>query len=301
MARVHSFSVPKDGPVFIDAIVGRCNELIQHGIWGGLHITTFRSWLANFQTDEERYFAACVLDSLIYRSDDQTVALISQLFQRVLPDLVRLDPPPVHSVSLERLRQEPAILDPGVRLMPVVKDTDSPTKSGYIVARLLRRHLRISEKWIIQPHTIAEHIAVGARVFLFMDDFLGTGEQFEVFAARIELNNHLPRIYGAYLPLAAHARGIDTLRNKLPGLRVRAVELLDESNSLFDPAGHCFDDGVNTPEAAKVFYYDLLMTKRIHIPSEHACGYGNLGLVYVFSHAVPDNSLPILWWPRTPT
>ena len=105
IASVNSFRVPKDGPVFFDAIIERCHKLIQHGIWGGLHISTLRSWLANFQTDEERYFASCVLDSLIYRSDDQTVALTSQLFQRILPDLVRLDPPPVHSASLDRLRQ----------------------------------------------------------------------------------------------------------------------------------------------------------------------------------------------------
>jgi len=300
MARVRSFRVPKDGPVFFDAIVERSHKLIQHGIWEGLHITKLRTWLANFQTDEERYFAACVLDSLIYRSHEQTVALTNQLFQRILPDLLRLDPPPVHSASLDRLRQEIAILDPGVRLVPVVTDNNPPTKSGYIVARLLRRHLRISDRWIIQPHTVGEHIAAGVRVFLFIDDFLGTGQEFEDFASWVRLGNHLPQIYGAYLPLVAHERGIENLRNKFSDLRIRPVEILDVSNNLFDSTAHCFDDGINTSEAAKLFYYDLLMRKGIHIPSEHACGYGNLGLVYGFSHAVPDNSLPILWWSKTP-
>jgi hypothetical protein len=48
--------------------------------------------LTNFQTNEERYFAACVLDALIFRSEQQTISLFRHLFLPVIPDLARIEP-----------------------------------------------------------------------------------------------------------------------------------------------------------------------------------------------------------------
>lgn len=89
-SRAAAFKLPRDGKIYIDQIVERCTSLIQCGIWGDMHPSHLRRWMKNFTTDEEKYFAACVLDSLIYRSKSQTIALIRQLFQRALPDLTRL-------------------------------------------------------------------------------------------------------------------------------------------------------------------------------------------------------------------
>jgi hypothetical protein len=107
----------------------------------------------------------------------------------------------------------------------------------------------------------------------------------------------LPDIYAAYIPLVAHATGMATLRSGLAGLRVVTVEMLDSSHSLFNRKCKCFHDGVNTPDSAKEFYYDLLRRKNIDISGPNRRGFGHLELAYVFSHAAPDNSLPILWWP----
>lgn len=262
-------------------------------------MSSFRTWLANFTTAEEKYFAACVLDSLIYRSDAQTVALTNHLFQRLLPDLSRLDPPPVTPNWIDQLKKSSPSTDPCVRIIPVVRPDDPPTKSGYIVARLLKRHLGINEEWIIQPHSIEDHLKKGTAFCLFIDDFLGTGEQFEGFASTLPLDRSFNAVYAAYTPLVAYKQGLIDIRAKFPHLRVMAVETLDESHRLFHTESHCFEDGVNAVQNVKMFYYDLLDRKGIRIDLGRACGHGNLELAYAFAHAIPDNNLPILWWPRT--
>lgn len=262
-------------------------------------MSRFRSWLANFATREEKYFAACVLDSLIYRSNAQTVALTNHLFQRLLPDLTRLDPPRVSPNWIDQLQKGSPNCDPLVRIIPVVRRDDPPTKSGYIVARLLKQELRINERWIVQPDSIADHLSKGTAFCLFVDDFLGTGRQFEDFVNTLPMDRSFSTVYAAYTPLVAYKQGLVDLRDKFPNLRMMAVETLDDSHRLFHAESHCFDDGVNAAEIAKTFYYDFLETKGIRIDPALACGYGNLQLAYAFKHGIPDNNLPILWWSST--
>src|SRR6266852_4335671 len=92
--QAQSFLVPKDGEIFIELVLERCQNLIYSGIWDGITPDRLDTWMANFISETERYFGACVLDALIYRSEKQTFALMEQLFQRTLPDLIRRRPPP---------------------------------------------------------------------------------------------------------------------------------------------------------------------------------------------------------------
>lgn len=130
-----------------------------------LELPRFCCWIANFRSDEEKYFAACVLDALMYRSKDQTLALIKQMLQRTLPDLMRLDPPgvPMPNDWCAALSTPARLADPGVRLVTAVTQTDPPTKSAHHVGRLLKRHFRVSEAWIIKAWEISEHFARGIR------------------------------------------------------------------------------------------------------------------------------------------
>ena len=124
---VSPFQLPTKAHTYVEDIVTRCHDLIDRQIWQGLRISDLRRWMANFITDEERYFAACILDSLIYRSEDQTIALIKQLYQRVLPDLSRqTNAPVVSSENWQDLLSRNAAVDPHIRLIPVRKREDSP-------------------------------------------------------------------------------------------------------------------------------------------------------------------------------
>jgi hypothetical protein len=296
------FRVPQDGLIYADELTERCVNLINYTIWAGMDTTSLRRWLKNFTTDEEKYFAACLLDALIFRSEDQTISLIHHLFQRILPDLNRSDPMPLpSSFDLAKLKKKSAFLDPGLRLVPVVRRSDAPTKSGYVIARYMKRELQIDERIIINPWEIPAKYANGIKTFLFIDDILATGDQFVKFLVAESLEPFLQLIYGAYVPLVAHTKGIHNLTQRFPDLRIRAVEKLDNSFSLFHDDCDCFNDGLNGPTSAKFFYYELLKKKNITITGPDRRGFGHLELAYVFSHAAPDNCLPLFWYSDSAT
>jgi hypothetical protein len=160
----------------------------------------------------------------------------------------------------------------------------------------MKRHLRIDASWIITPWSVAESIARGTQVFVYIDDFLGTGNQFSEIAVVEKLPATFNTSYSVYAPLAAHERGIKALRTTFPHLRVAPAEVLTEEHSIFSPSSVVFDDGVNTPAVAEQFYYHFLASRRITLYGCERRGYGGLELAYTFSHAVPDNCLPILWY-----
>lgn len=292
------FHLPRDWRVYSDQILERCASLIQYGIWGDFKSSQLRRWMNNFTTDEERYFAACVLDTLIYRSKDQTLALIRQLFQRSLTDLTRLDNTPQGQIEdwQDLLQTEPSIRDSGVRLVAVVKKTDPPGKSAQVIARYMMQDLSISRRRLSNPWEIKRHINNGANIFIFIDDFLGTGDQFDEVVSSEHLAPYFSTFYCVYAPLVAHIEGIKHLRSKYKNLRVSPVEILDDSYGLFHNTSKAFDDQANTPTSAKEFYYELIKKKGINIRGPERRGYGHLELAYAFEHATPDNCLPILWW-----
>jgi hypothetical protein len=258
--------------------------------------------MKNFTTDEERYFAACVLDSLIYRSKNQTLALINQLFQRSLPDLTRRTPTPLGHLQdwQARLQVHPSKGDPQIRLVAAVTASHPPTKSAYVIARYMMQDLSIPAQWIIKPWEMKSCISQGVNIFVLVDDFLGTGDQLDGTIVIEQIAPFFSSSFVVYAPLTAHTEGIKHLRSKFKDLYISPVELLDETYDLFHPDSNAFRDQLNTPDLAKTFYYELLRDKGIDLSRPERKGYGALGLAYAFEHATPDNSLPILWWREEP-
>jgi len=288
------FSLPTEGRTYLDRVIARCEDLIESDIWGDLDKSCLRRWKANFKTDEEEYFAACVLDALIYRSKKQTIAMIDQLFDRVLPDLTRKHASPLGHISDWRnlLSGDD---EPYIRLVAAVASDDDPTKSAHIITRLIKQSLRIKGSWLIEPKSISDCLDDGVKVFIFCDDFLGTGHQFEDIIIAEGIDEHLSKGFFAYTPLVAHETGLDHLQGIYPDLHLSSVEKLDETYSIFHQQSEYFNDGTNSPAIAREFYYSMLKKYEIH-DSFFRRGYGDLELLYAFEHATPDNSLPILWY-----
>ena len=121
-----------------------------------------------------------------------------------------------------------------------------------------------------------------------------------------------------------HIDGIEYLHQNLPAVHVCAGESLDWSHSVFHNECRTFEDGTNTPQRAKDFYYEFLKNRgivadpmpapalsTIPLPTVlvHPAGqmhpairrgYGHLELAYAFHHAIPDNCLPAFWWSKSP-
>lgn len=291
-----AFSLPEKGEIFIDQVLERCKSLNAAKIWEELSPLRLDTWMRNFKTSLDRYFAACVLDALIYRSRKQTIALMEHLFQRSLVDLTRSSPPPQSppewlDIMVAGSRRD----DPKVRIVPVLRSDDPPTKSGPLIARLYRRHLGFNERWMIWPWQIKDMKADGIRTFIFIDDFLGTSSQFREFAIQFDLAKELSDVYSVYAPLVAHRRGLDLLGVHMPFMRVCSAEIIDTSHSLFSQGSRHFADGVNDASSALRYYDTFLQGRDLRISRKFRWGYGRLALAYSFEHATPNNCLPLLW------
>ena len=288
------FEVPRNAGTYTHEMERRAEALIEADIWSGITVQRLRAWLGNFQSVEEKYFAACILDALVYRSNLQTRSLMLQLFHRLLPNIAMADPSPICPVEDWRERLCTDVDEPGIRLVPVIRGNDPPTKSGPLILRQMKRSLGVSEKWMVWPWRL-DRLAKAVKVFIFVDDFLGTGYQFRKFVEDQCLHAVLEHAYCIYCPLVAHSKGIAALGKRFPKLRLEAVEVIEHTSNVFDPSSTCFADGVNSPACARAFYFGMLERRGLARPGRWRLGYGNLGLTFAFEHATPNASLPILW------
>ena len=290
------FRLPKDALIYTSSIFDRSRDLIAYNIWSGLPPHQLDTWINNFRSPEEQYFAAKVLDALIYRPKSQTIALLQHLFQRTIPDLERSRKicPPLMNIYPNMKRAS----EPHVRIVPVLVPGEAPIKSGTIVGRHLRRSLRFRSDWFLDSSRIQENIRKG-NVVVFIDDFLGTGNQFIEFVEDANLQIPIDSGMCVYTPLVAHMDGIHRLTQKYRNLSVVAAETLDQAHALFGKSDGILFDEVNTVEVARDFYYSLLKNRAIDANAHERRGFGYFELVYAFEDAVPDNSLPILWWSQS--
>jgi hypothetical protein len=179
--------------------------------------------------------------------------------------------------------------------VPVLQTDAPPTKSGPVLARHYRRYLYLRDRWMIWPWKIADARSSGAKVFIFVDDFLGTGRQFIKFFEQFDLRRQLEGTYAVYAPLVAHERGLRRLQQQASFIHICSAETLDDAHCLFHSNSRYFSDGTNSPAAARRYYYQFLSRKGFRLSRDTRSGYGRLALAYSFEHATPNNCLPLLW------
>ena len=255
----------------------------------------FESWFRQFCGPEERFFAACLLDQVIFRTRQQFEAALRSLFRSNLYGSLY---PGAHDLQL--LEMVKGRTDPKLRVVPVICESDAPTKSGPLVLRRLQRILLLNSKWMCWPWQAVKAVEEGlVETILFVDDFLGSGGQFEEFFHQWCFDKRSDNgVSHFYAPVVAHQKGIDHLAKELPGVSVVSAETFGPSHDFFSAAvweriGH---NGCVTADDAKSWYLDFGGKRKCAPSRVPLLGYGELALTFGFSHSTPNNSLPILWY-----
>jgi len=291
-----SFSVPKGADNYSSRVISRIHQLSEAGLWD-IPLPRLLGWLDGFHGQEQKYFAACLLDSLIYRTPGQFSASLVSLYRGAcchasLPIL-----PIKHDLALVNLLRD-RYKDPKIRLVPVICDSDPPSKSGPLVMRRLKKELGISEKWMIWPWQIKAAVSEGVKLIILVDDMLGSGSQMEEFCKKENLKQEIGEAKVIYAPVVAHKNGIRHLRKIWPELTVVTAELLNDEHNFFSEKNwETFSSGTISPQTAKDYYInEILPLSGFRKGSVPELGFGDLGLCFGFSHSTPNNSLPILWY-----
>ena len=286
------FTLPQNAKTYVNNVKDRSFALITHNIWNGVKSIDLKRWFKNFEGDLEEYFAACILDALIFRSEDQLVAQARELFtKKICLELVKV------GFNLKDYNDLSKILkgniDNRLRIVSVANKGERPVKSANLILRIYKRKLGFNDSWFITPDEVKKDKLNGVRTFIFIDDFLGTGSQFCSMYKSLGFSLLLNDCNSIYAPLVAHNQGCNMIREKYNKVVVTASEFIDDDYNVFN---YAFEDGTNNSKGARDFYLYLLKKNEfINIPENNQFGFGNLGLAYTFSHSSPDNCLHIIW------
>lgn len=270
-------------------------KLIGLGIWKGMDSNDFKAWLKNFKTSQEQYFAAWVIDWLVYRNEEHVESMLFDLLTRHLHNQWRLDNNPIYSPTsnpLEILMSKWNVDKSGVRYVTAVRKTDRDTKSGYRIINVLNHNLRVSERYNIKPEELEDaYKNSGVRTFLFFDDIIGTGEQMAAVLQEAAID-HFPDAFIYVLVCAAHETGIQYISQKFPRVKILCAEFIPVDSNLFFNLP-LEDFSMQTVEEIHQWYIDFMNQKKVS--PKMAVGRGDLGLVYAFQGSVPNNTLPLLF------
>jgi len=290
-------------PVLTEAIVlDRLSYLVKVGVLGtGLGLDA-RGWLSNFAAGgEEHAYAVNLLGSFLY--------LPTPVFEAVFVAAV-------HALSAEvaappdRRGGWNTFINQMI-VTPVQDVRDQPASSGYAHARMAKAILRVPEEQIRFGDEAAERAALEpALPIVFVDDFVGTGEQFvttwhkEFLIQKPEVKTTSFATLAAagcgryyYCPALATPRGLATIAELAPEVTVSPGTILDARHDAFHPESVLWP--AEFREGAEEFLRGA--SERAGIPDDSDStsywrGYRGQGLAIGFERGTPDATLPIFTW-----
>ena len=289
-----AFHIPTDHPGFFQDVDLRFRLLLRKGIITGIDPIRLNNWLANFVSPEDKYLAAHILNGLTYRSDAMVKSSFQHLMECELPRVLREH----GGCSFADLETIYDALSNGnvkspIRIVAVDGTFEkTPGKSGAVMIRQFKRHLNVAKPLLCRPERL-EELPEDVKVLIFIDDLVGSGQQFKSFASHYKLEEHSKKRCLVYCPLLAFDQGLSNLEMALPWLQILAVETLDSSHQFFRGSAtepHIWGvDQTNTVQDVRDHVAKLCTRNDIPASTRHC-----LDLLVAFEHAVPNNSLPML-------
>jgi hypothetical protein len=276
-----------------------CEKLVDLHAWpaGKLDVS---GWMMNF-TDEEKPIAAHLLGVFMYFSE----SLVDALFRSAFYDLCNLTRSSWQQRHLENRRWN-SLIDNAIVTM-VEGEQPNVSDSGFYFARKARQVLGVPEDQLMNTEDALARAYQGhTGPIIFVDDFVGSGEQFAKtwnrsytsgsFAA---LAAKRPSQLFAYCNAIMTETGAGQVRKIAPSIVLStgnkfppAYSLIAE-DSLFWPPGLA-RSGIDFIQAASL---------RAGIPDNDGGeddwrGFKKQGLALAFQHSTPDATLPLFYWER---
>lgn len=286
-----AFFIPDEYARFSCEVFDRFKILLSKNIFTGISQLTFRQWLANFQTEEESYLAAHLVDSLILRTDLMLDSTSRHIVEMCLPKILKrhnnYTSPDISSFTRSLSSGD---LSLGLRFVAVDGTfSKAPAKSGATLIRIFSRATGIPKRLLVRPENLTT-LPDTVKTLIFLDDCVGTGRQFDGFCDSYQLSTLASRFELVYIPLLGHQQGIDFLNQRHPHVKVYPVEVLGPSCNFFQSSASNLStwakDNTNSVGDVQNFYDDLLRRKGVSKESEFC-----LNLSLAFSFSTPNNTL----------
>lgn len=286
---------------FIFSAEYRAKQLIDMGIWSGIEKHHYFKWIKQFESFEERLLASLLSNEVVYRSKEQLKSLLYQSIDKGVPQ-AKFE----KTGDFSEFRKFSKVCDKynppdEYIIVPVIKDNDPPTKSGPLIARLYKRLVGVNESIMKWPWSLGD--LTNVSTVIFVDDFLGTGNQFQKFFEHHDFKSKLGEdIQVIYCPLTASSGGIQALKEFIPNLYLSPIEETSYNDNFFKAVKNKYKLDSNELDELFDIYLSFLRKVKMHklggnitSKTNMAFGYMGLSLTFAYDHATPNASLPLLW------
>lgn len=210
-------SAPKLNRAFV---LTKCSYFTDIQLWPINSELNPTAWLSNFE-ESELDFALAILNGFIFINKHLTEHIFRSGFHALSEDFVA--PGKGHRTSKSDWK---AFIANSV-FTKVSGENPNDTDSGFIFQRMARQVLGVSEQKILSTPTAAETLSQATDLnLIFLDDFVGSGEQFIRTWNNKHMNEHcftdclLPGNRFIYCPLISTEYGLKNIKAHCP-----AVEL----------------------------------------------------------------------------
>tara|TARA_B100000123_G_scaffold240484_2_gene193704 strand:+ start:1244 stop:2155 length:912 start_codon:yes stop_codon:yes gene_type:complete len=277
-----------------------CEKLTALQAWPFSKISV-EPWLSNFERDD-RPFAAHMVSQFLYLNDQIVDAQFLAAFQNI-SNLMRTD-----WIGFTQAHQSWHRFMDNCLIVPVQGEQPNPSDSGYIFARKARQILGIDPCQLIELEDAIHLLSHGsARPIVFVDDFVGSGEQFTKTLTRTSKKPHTfgksiyklcaannTNIY--YCNVAVTKLGHDRILRDFPNVILSTGNLIgNEYNWISSDSGMWPNDKRNQGIAIIEKYSKKLGYTDSNGDENDWKGFHELGLGLAFEHSTPDASLPIFF------
>ena len=299
-----SLLLPENHKYYVERVVKRTKKYISFDLWDNVDLSSFNRWLENFQTDQEQYLAALLLDKIVYKNELSIQSSLHKMFHITLPNI--LDKYKIYEqtdlIEWENELRYPNQKEPLPFKFSTITSEKELGDSGSDYMRRLRRYYLVNRELLIR---IDSENASDIKALIIIDDIIASGEQVKTF---IEANcEHINKYrYVIFMPLLAHVNGIQQINDKVKKLvhteklianniLIEPVELMDELSSFFySSKADQKIDTINTVDDIKLMYKEIMQKKLPQWTIDTLFGYGDLGMLLLLSSGIPDNTLPII-------
>jgi len=293
-------------PIALDVefILAKCDYFAEARVWPLQQKLSASRWLDNFEP-ADRNLAAHLLNGFLYFSEEMVDQMFGAAVQSLSSSVLELDLSFFQTQSAWR-----AFLD-GAIVTYVTGERPNPTDSGLLFSRKARQVIGIDQSSITSPEDAVLRLMTDVeRTVIFVDDFVGSGNQFVdtwqrptralgradiSFAKLSTVSRH--RFF--YCPLLCTDLGLQRIQRECPVVKVVPAHHVPRNYSALAPdsviwPAHLLPEGV---------HFIQRYSTAAGIPDSPGTvddwrGFAGLGLTMAFAHSVPDATLPLFYWEK---
>jgi hypothetical protein len=286
-------------------ILERCEFLGRIGLWP--NEMKPREWFENFQGEEEEAAACDLLKTFMYFPKSMTRELLRSAIRKIMPHVIDF------TGNAAEAKTCWASITRRMLIIPVRDPSNSSADSGYQYARLARDTFDLLPGQLpdfpqVLPQLVNLDESGLPNIVVFVDDFVGSGEQFinmwkreyepepgSVFSCKSVARSSISKFF--YCPLVATSYGIESIIATIGNsVTICPAHILPPECSALHPRSRVWSNDImrrKGPAALKKISERVPMPDNRGLNDTDWKGYRELGLNIVLNDAIPDACLGV--------